>query len=71
MVTGRIPYRPLGEIDEAKSERHTDGSALLVYSCGALGLLEKRAPYSSNSPRASVDVENECPDAESAGPSQA
>ena len=59
MVIRRVPPRPIGEIDEAKSVRHPDGSALLVYTCGALALVGKRAPYSVDPPLTSVDVESE------------
>ena len=59
MTIGTVLSRPTGEIDEAKSKRYPDGSALLVYSCGTLVLLEKRAPYSVNSPHPIVYVEND------------
>lgn len=59
MVIRRVPSRPTGEIDEAKSVRYPDGSAFLVYTCGALALVGKRAPYSVNPPLTLVDVERE------------
>lgn len=71
MTIRRIPSRPIGKIDEAKSVRYPDGSAFLVYSCGALSLVGKRAPYSVNPLLASVDVESEFLDADSGGKNQA
>ncbi len=67
MVIRRIPSRPTGEIDEAKSKRYPDGSAFLVYTSGALALVGKRAPYSIDPPLALVDVERECSNTESDG----
>ena len=64
MVVRKLPSRPTGKIEEAESKSFPDGSAFLVYSCGALVLVGKRALYSVNPSVTLVDVGSEFLDAE-------
>lgn len=48
MKAARAMLKPLGKPNEELSKRYDDGSAFLVYDCGTMVLVRKRAPYSAS-----------------------